>query len=427
MKIFDFLKKEFLTFKRNKKQAGVVIALPLAFAIIYTLMFSFSSMKISLSVCNLDKGDYSGGFAESLSDGFSIDYYSAANSSECFAMIKEDIISGSILGMVIPSDFSQKLINHSSPAISLFIDNSKPNIGFFAQSLLASSLSDFNTEVVAAAQDSLRQSTSGIKNDLEATINVLEIMKPTISYASLASYNLLYSNLNSYRERVIEINNFNLGFIVKPVNINLLGIFEGENNKGFSFSILYIVLASLVILLLSSMGIIYDKKNNLIVRLRAAKNNLLPYMISKIIFFSIIGLLVFIPPFLVFLIDGAYFSISFLSLIASIIIISSTWALMGCIIGFGSKDESSGIMISIFAGLLVLLLSGLFYPLEFMPPAIKYVTMIFPISLHSSMIGNALVFNAGFGQMSEILVSGIIYIAILSAICAYFLLKPIKD
>jgi hypothetical protein len=67
----------------------------------------------------------------------------------------------------------------------------------------------------------LRQSTLGIKNDLEATINVLEIIRPTMPYASIASYDLLYSNVNSYRERVLEISNFNLGFIVKPVNINL--------------------------------------------------------------------------------------------------------------------------------------------------------------------------------------------------------------
>jgi hypothetical protein len=152
MKIIDFLKKEFLTFRRNKKQAGVVIALPLAFAIIYTLMFSFSSVKISLSVCSLDGGGYANSFVESLRSEFSIDYYSAANSSECFENIKEDIISGSILGMIIPKDFSDKLMNHSSPAINLFIDNSKPNIGFFAQSLLASSLSEFNTEVVAVAR-----------------------------------------------------------------------------------------------------------------------------------------------------------------------------------------------------------------------------------------------------------------------------------
>ena len=114
MKIIDFLKKEFLTFKRNKKQAGVVIALPLAFAVIYTLMFSFSSVKISLSVCKLDDGEYANGFAQSLKDSFSIDYYSAANESECFSMVKEDILSGSIVGMIIPKDFSSKLMNHSS-------------------------------------------------------------------------------------------------------------------------------------------------------------------------------------------------------------------------------------------------------------------------------------------------------------------------
>ncbi|MFA5333451.1 MAG: ABC transporter permease [Candidatus Nanoarchaeia archaeon] len=426
MKLIEFLKKEFFLFKRNKKQIGIVIALPLVFAMIYTLMFSFSSVNISLSICSLDTGEYADRFVNSLSGNFKVNYFKSNDSDECFIGIKDDIVKGYILGLRIPKDFSSKLINYSTPTIDLFIDNSKPNLGFFAQSMIVNSINDFNYGVISSAQQALRSSTDDIKRDLEGTVNVLEIIRPSIPSATQNYFDLLYSNINSYKTSISTINNFDLEFVVKPVNTRLLGIFSGNNNKGFSFSVLYIVLSVLVIVLLSSMSIIYDKKNNFIIRLRASKNNLIPYILSKIIFFSAVSFVIFIPSFLVFLIDNAFFDINIISLIVTLFLISATWTLLGCIIGFSSKDESSGIMISIFIGFLVLLLSGLFYPLEFLPQIMKYFTMVLPTSLHASMLNNALIFNASISDMSNIFANNLIYDLALVIICSYFILKPVQ-
>ncbi|MDD4353088.1 MAG: ABC transporter permease [Candidatus Nanoarchaeia archaeon] len=427
MKLLEFLKKEFILFKRNKKQMGIVIALPLIFALIYTLMFSFSSVNISLSICSLDEGEYADMFVNSLTGNFKVNYFKSNDSDNCFNLIKDDIVKGYILGLRMPKDFSSRLLNYTSPTIDLFIDNSKPNLGFFAQSLLTSSINDFNYGVISSAQETLKDNTEDIKRDLEGTVNMLEIIKPNIPSVTQTYFDLFYSNVNAYKTSISTLNNFNLEFVVKPVNTNLMGIFMGNNNKGFSFSVLYIVLSVLVIVLLSSMSIIYDKKNNFIIRLRAGKNNLIPYIFSKIIFFSMIGFVIFIPSFLVFLMDNAFFNINIISLITSIFLISSTWTFIGCIIGFSSKDDSSGIMISIFIGFLVLLLSGLFYPLEFLPQAVKYITMILPTSLHTSMLNNALIFNASIPDMLNIFINNLYYDLILLIICIYFLMKPIRN
>ena len=426
MKLFDFIKKEFLIFKRNRKQIGIVIALPLFFALIYTLMFSFSSVNVSLSICSLDSGEYDNVLINSLSSTFKVNHFESNTSEACFSGIKEDILKGYILGLRIPRDFSSKLLNYSTPTIDLYFDNSKPNLGFFAQSMLINKISDFNYGVISAAQKSLKDSTDDIKRDLEGTSSVLEIIRPTIPAATQTYFDMLYSNINSYKESISTINDFDLEFVVKPVNTILYGVFEGNNNKGFSFSVLYIVLSVLVIVLLSSMSVIYDKKNNFIIRLRAGRNNLIPYIISKIVFFSAIGFIIFIPSFLVFLADNAFFNINYISLILSIFLISATWIIIGCIIGFSSRDESSGIMISIFIGFLVLLLSGLFYPLEFLPQAVKYFTMILPTSLHASMLNNALIFNASVNDMSAIFVNNLLYDLVLLVICAYLMLKPVQ-
>jgi hypothetical protein len=176
MKLLEFLNKEFFLFKRNKKQIGIVIALPLLFAMIYTLMFSFSFVNISLTICSIDKGEYADMFVNSLPVSFKINYFKSNDSENCFGLIKDDLVKGYILGLRIPADFSSKLLNYSAPAIDLFIDNSKPNLGFFAQSMLTSSINDFNYGVISSAQKTLKDSTNNIKRDLEGTVNVLEII-----------------------------------------------------------------------------------------------------------------------------------------------------------------------------------------------------------------------------------------------------------
>ena len=90
MKLLELLKKEFLLFKRNKKEIAIVIALPLLFALIYNLMFSFSSLDISLSICSLDNGQYVDSFVNSLSSNFRSKFFAANTSDECFNMIKDD-------------------------------------------------------------------------------------------------------------------------------------------------------------------------------------------------------------------------------------------------------------------------------------------------------------------------------------------------
>ncbi|MDD5499950.1 MAG: hypothetical protein PHT91_03710, partial [Candidatus Nanoarchaeia archaeon] len=90
------------------------------------------------------------------------------------------------------------------------------------------------------------------------------------------------------------------------------------------------------------------------------------------------------------------------------------------------KDESGGVMVSIFIGFLVLLLSGLFYPVEFLPKIIKYFTMILPTSLHVSLLNNALIFNASFAEMSLIFSNGLIYLGALAVLCFYLMLKPVQ-
>ena len=146
MRIIELLKKEYKLFIRNRKQVWTVVLLPLFFSLIYVLMFSFSNIDLTVSVCNLDKGEYSSSLVSTLSAAFETSVYAEDNASACFAVIKDDILSGKMLGIIIRSDFSENIANYEQPVLNLYFDNSKPNLGFFAQSYLMNQISSFNTK-----------------------------------------------------------------------------------------------------------------------------------------------------------------------------------------------------------------------------------------------------------------------------------------
>ncbi len=182
-----------------------------------------------------------------------------------------------------------------------------------------------------------------------------------------------------------------------------IGVFQGDNSDGFSFSVLYTVLNIIVILLLSSVSIVYDKKNLFLTRLKTSTTPITYYILSKLLFFTMIGLIIFAPAFLVFSINNAYFNINWVTLILALLMISVISILIGCVIGLSSKNESSSTMVSIFLGFMFLLLSGLFYPVELLPEMARILLLLLPTSSEVTLLNNALVLNTSISFMTSII------------------------
>lgn len=423
MKLIELFKKEYLLFKRNKKQLITVILLPFFFSILYLFMFSSSNINLDITVCNLDSGIYSNGLINALGSSFKTNIFSGNNVSECVNTIRSDVLKGTKMGIIIQDSFSEDILNYNQPTLHLYFDNSKPNLGFFAQSYLMSHITGFNSDILREAEQNIKDTTNDIESDLRSTIELLEIMNYSIPEAIQPSYNDLYNSISTYYNKISELNKIDLEFLVNPVNTELIGVFQGDNSDGFSFSVLYTVLNVLVILLLSSVSMVYDKNNGFLLRLKTSTTPIFYYILSKLLFFSLIGLLIFVPSFLIFLLNNAYFNINIITLIISICLTSMISTLLGCIIGLSSRNSSSSTMISIFLGFMFLLLSGLFYPVDLLPSVIKGLTLIIPTSFQTNLLNNALIFNSSLEVAMSIINTLLIYFGSFLFLTYYLIVK----
>lgn len=423
MRIIELLRKEYFLFKRSRKQVGTVLIMPFLFAIIYLFMFSNSDINLDITVCNLDQGEYSQTLINSLSSSFQTRMEEGDNITHCTNLIEEDIRSGRMLGIVIKNNFSTKINEYESPTLQLYYDNSKPNLGFFAQSYLMNHVTGFNNEVLRNSEEMIKSTTNNVENDLQSTLNLLAVMNNSIPLIVRESYNNLYYDVEDYYNQLSVLNEIDLEFLVKPVNTQLIGVFQGSNSEGFSFCVLYTVLNLIIILLLSSVSMVYDKKNNFFARLKTSTTPILYYLLSKVLFFALISFLIFIPSFLVFYFNNAYFNINLATLLIGLIMTSAVSTIIGCVIGLSSNNESSSTMLSIFIGFLFLLLSGLFYPIDLLPGFVNSLLNFLPTSFEINVLNHALVFNSSVNNIQNSMSYLTLYLITLLGLSHYMIIK----
>ncbi len=422
MKIIQLVKKEYILFKRNKKLLWTTVALPIIFSFIYLLMFSFSDVEMTIALCNLDNGKYSQELGDAISSNFNTIMLEGGTGQECKEELKLMLKDKGTIGLIIPQGFSDSIAQYNTPTIYIFYDNSKPNLGFFARTYLINKIDEFKREVIHDSETTIKSSTSEIESELKGTLNTLEVMNNSIPSVVRKSYTEMYNRIVEYKQMIEDINRIDINFLVNPVDIDLVGMYDVKNSEGFSYSVLYLVLNVIIILLIGGVNTIEDKRDGLLLRLRTSTTPFAYYLISKLIFFSAVGMAILLPSFLVFYAKGAYFNMNPITTIVAVAIVSSISALMAMAIGLISKEESGTIMVSIFLGFIFLLLSGLFYPIDLLPNSIRVITEILPIKIGTELINGGLLLDEGLRSMTNTIKFSLGYIATLSII-NYMLFK----
>ncbi len=386
-------------------------------------MFSAANIDLNICLCNLDNGEYGNSLVNNLKNSYNnVKILESNNSSECKNLIKESILSGSTIGILIEKEFTEKIRVYESPSLIIYYDNSKPSLGFFSRIYINKDISELSKTVLRNTETKIKNKTRNIESGLQSITQIMNIMNSTIPSNLKTSFNVMYENINEYKDSMEKVNNIDLEFLVNPVKTPLIGIFKGENSRGFSYSVLYIVLVMFIVLLLSSVSMVYDKKNNFLVRLKTSTTPIIYYLLSKILFYTVINIFLFIPSFLIFVVNNAYFNINWPTLFLSIIIVSTITTLIGIIIGLSSRNESSSIMLSIFVGFSYMLLSGLFYPVELLPEPVSYIVYILPTYFEILLLNHALVFNTAITSLKFIIYPLTAYFIALLAISYYMII-----
>ena len=146
--------------------------------------------------------------------------------------------------------------------------------------------------------------------------------------------------------------------------------------------------------MLSSTSIIYDKKTGFLTRVKSSTSPLV-YLLAKIVFFSVLVFVQFLIILLLFILYGSSYSFSLLGLFELVMFIAIFDSLFGVIIGLISNNEGIAVLFSLIIAFPLMLISGVFFPVQTLPKIVQYIGKILPLNYQILTSKAVLLFNQG--------------------------------
>lgn len=412
-RLIGLLFKEFKLLVRRKKTPLLVLSLPVLLLIIYTAgsnAVANPQTIISVGVCNND--ELASEFLNSVTSNFRI---TELSSDDCIASLKDKVRSGEfIIGMVIPNGFINSLSNAEQGGVTYYVDDSSPLTASMSHYFLEQAFSDYSRQVISSTEQELKEATSGALNQLDNALLILNTTRSVVSdnqvilgltYSLIDSYlDSMTDELNHYRDELLFAQSLSVEFLTKPVVFNKGVVYSGVNAASFNFASIFCIVSIFTLLLLASTSIIFDKKTNYLLRIKATKTFIPTYLLSKIIFYLTISAAQFLLVMLLMFFQGAVFNFNFWSLIASFVIISILNTSIGLLIGSLSESENVAILFSLTLSLPFLFLSGAFFPLEFMPDYVQWLSNIIPLHTEILLLKQSSVLGWGLSMIEPLII-----------------------
>jgi ABC-2 type transport system permease protein len=170
--------------------------------------------------------------------------------------------------------------------------------------------------------------------------------------------------------------------------IAVLVFLRGKNVPGTDFSLIAMVLPSLVGMSIAygglsspALGITADREDGTLLRAKATPNGMLGYLVGKIVMFALttlLGLLVIIAIGII-LVDGMVLDARAWVLLALIFAIGMLSTVpIGVALGSLMKSSVQAVLVPL-GWTLVMLASGIFYPITVLPIWLQWLAQAFPI------------------------------------------------
>lgn len=316
------LKKEFLQIRRDKSALLIAFILPIALTCIFGYAISIDTNKIKIGLVIEDSQTQA---VSELVDSFAgSKFVSITKVVRSRDLISKDILSQKVgVGLIIPSDFSRKLVKENIASVQLVTDGSDPNTAAFASNYVNAIMQLYATGMNAK---------KGIK-----IIPSVEIQERFWYNEALKANHLL-----------------NIGSI------------------GFVLSIVGTLLTALVVA--------RDWERGAMEYLIATPITIYEIILGKIIPYLTLGMCsFFISFFCVMIIFGTPFkgSILIFALLGFCYLILTTS--LGLLISTASKSQFVASQGAILVSMVpTIMLSGLVYDIETMPKIMQFITNIVP-------------------------------------------------
>lgn len=346
--ILNFIKKEFLQFKRDPKMFGIILIAPVVQLIFLGYAANLDIEKIKLIVYDQDKSVTSRKLINNLT---SSGYFIIQDYADNYSSVTEHLdYNKATLALVIPDDFEKNLNRKETAKLQAIFD-----------------ASDGNTASIAAGY----------------------FQQAVLQFAQHTTFEMMKRS----------------GFTVSPVgNISAeTRIWYNPTLKTRNYMVPGIVglLLSIVTLLLTSLAVVKEKEIGTMEQLIVTPLKPYQIIIGKLVPFILLG---FISIIIVLTAMRLIFDIPvkgslFFLFLSSFFYILSTLGL-GLFVSTISKTQQQAMMIAVFALMMpMVFLSGFAFPVENMPEIIQYISYVIPLKYFINIIRGVISKGLGFTEL----------------------------
>jgi ABC-2 type transport system permease protein len=346
--ILEFIKKEFLQFKRDPRMFALILIAPVIQLTFLGFAANLDVKLVRTIVFDQDKSVTSKDFVERFT---SSGYFRIEKYVNNYDEITKEIDRGDIiLALVIPNDFEKNIHNRRTASVQALFNGSDGNTAGIVAGYSQNIISTYSQNLVLNFLNRSGQKLSSV---------------PVISPETRVWYNPE----------------------LKTRNFLVPGIFG--------------LLLSLVTLILTSLAIVKEKEIGTMEQLIVTPLKPYQIIIGKLVPFVILSfvavLIILASMYFIFTIPVKG-DLWFLFL-SSFFYILSTLGL-GLFVSTISKTQQQAMMLSIFAVMMpMIFLSGFAFPIENMPQSIQYISYIVPLRYFNDIIRGVILKGLGFSDL----------------------------
>lgn len=381
-RFYGYLKKDFLLFYKRKKYLYLFLGIPIILALFFIFALNPSDYIIRMGVCDYDNSELSSAALSNMPNF----RYEVLDNINCTENLKKAIISRKYdLGIFIPAGFEKNIQDLKQSKVIVFYDNTDVAFSNLISWKVDLALYGFKRQVVDSLNSELKSKTRSVRSSIDI---VLELT----SFSSTLERKVLQAD-NDLR----NIEEMDTEFIVNPVWTDKQPIYEDKINKSSGAVYVFPIISLFTILMLASISIIYDKKNGFLTRVKSTSSGL-SYLVSKMLFFVLLVAIQFVLVFVLFLLNGGNYSFSFQNISLLIVSVALINCLIGFTIGFFSENEGIAVLFSLIISFPLMLVSGIFFPIQTLPKIMQYFSMITPLNYQIAYSKSVLLFNQTFNN-----------------------------
>lgn len=346
--IFQFVIKELLQLKRDKKMLTVIFMAPILQLILLGYAANMDVNVVHTTIFDNDKTETSRKFIRDFkSTGyFSIDYY-ASNYKELTNLIED---GKTLVAIVIPNNFEKKINRGESVSVQTLFDGSDGNKASISLGYIQSITNRFSQNIILNTKDKYGM-VIPVSGSLEPEVRVW--------------YN---PQMTTRTYMVPGI----MGLILMITTISLM-----------------------------SMAIVKEKEVGTLEQLIVTPLKSYQLLLGKLIPYTLVGFVVLV---IVMILMTQWFGIPikgsrpFLLFNALLFVLSNLG--LGLFISTISKTQQQAMMASVFAVMMPMIyLSGFAFPIQNMPQSIQYVTYLIPLRYFITILRGVVLKGIGFSSL----------------------------